>query len=113
MPVTRQVIVRISVLKWVNPGQIPDISDAIFHCCTLMAHKLPLEVKQNANLFRSRFCYTEATDVALSRHVDSLRAIYSAYANYNSSNDSLSNFKLLSVSEFTAFLSQVTACDRA
>ena len=103
------MIVRISVLKWVNPGDIPDISDAIYHCCTLMAHKLPIEVKQNANLFRSRFCYTEATDAALARHMESLHALYNAYSNFNTSTDALSNFRLLSVSEFNAFLNQVAA----
>ena len=79
-----QVVVRVAVAKYVMTGELADVSDAIERLVrddlSRAVTVLPEFLTQDSNLFRRRFCYHEAVDVALRRHEASLRALYNRYA---------------------------------
>ena len=102
-----EVVVRVTLLKYVQSGLINDISDAIYEFCSGLGRALPAQIRLNSNLFRSRFCYVEQTDAALLKHEGSLVALYDVYSGFNETVSSLNSGRLMSLDELSTMIEQL------
>jgi hypothetical protein len=101
-----EAIVRIAIVRYVQSGEMDDVSDAIERCCREIATNLPREIEQSSNEFRSRWCYVEATDAVLRKHAVTLRNIYDTYSelHHDMQRRQLTHRRLLSCGEWLAFV---------
>ena len=65
------------------------------------------QVLQSSNLFRSKYCYVETTDLALQRHSTTLRSVYERYHDTPSSAPTL---QISSLSLCTCISPKLRAC---
>ena len=75
-----QCIVHIAIIKYVLPGHVKGVADAIETLMCRIQEHAPPEVLQDSNNFRKRYCYTELVDKVLRKYMPSLRNIYKCYA---------------------------------
>ena len=75
-----QCVVHIAIIKYVLPGHVKAVADAIKQLMSLIREHAPPEALQDSNSFRKRHCYTELMDKVLRRHMPSLKNIYKCYA---------------------------------
>eukprot|EP00966_Prymnesium_polylepis_P046469 1077056-Prymnesium_polylepis.1 len=79
-----QALVRIAVMKYVMPGEIIDVSDALHHFfVTDLMPRLEPEAQQDSNVFRKKYCYVEQIDRVVRKHEESLRNLFDVYAKSN------------------------------
>ena len=99
-------IVTIACHKYVVPGELNDVSEAVerllSHDILARAAKV-LGSVEDVNDFRSRFCYTEATDAVLRRHEASLRLLFGALTGRGAGTDA----NYLCLAEWMTFLRAV------
>jgi len=77
-----EALVRITVMRYVLPGQVPDLSDAFDMLLTKVSQTLPrVWMKQcDSDAFRTTHCYTKSVSAVLSKHEPMLRALFDAFA---------------------------------
>jgi len=103
-----QAVVRIAIARFVDTGQVPDVSDSVQALCDLIRQGVPIEAKQNSNLFRTKHCYHVHTDRVLQREWINLKAIFDTYAKTNTDlSDTLQSSSMLSIGEWMRFLGDV------
>ena len=108
-----QSLVLIAIYKFVIPGAILDIADAIEELLRMIASRSPPEALQNSNEFRRRFCYTEQMDNVLSKHMRSLRNIYDVYAGVvHDIHDGLEDNRWMSAAEWIRFCTDLGLVER-
>lgn len=70
-------LVKIACMRYVMPGEIVDVSDAVHHMfCADIEPALDPNIFVEANDFRRTYTYHEAADMALRKHETSLRLIF-------------------------------------
>lgn len=105
-----QIIVRCAIARYVRSGKIADPSDAIDYLCYEHLEQLvPAECHQNSNVFRKTYCYIPNIDPVIRRHMDTLRSLYTRYADSAPTDlmDRLASKKYLSIGEWLRFLQDV------
>jgi len=76
-----QVLVRLAAMKYVMPGQVRDMSEALAMLLEQqVAPRLPSEALPDQDGFRRACCYREEVDAVLRKHEKTLRAIYEVYS---------------------------------
>ena len=81
---------------------------ALERLCAQIEKSLPPEALQDSNAFRKMVCYNELCDLALSRHKQSLQAIYGVYSKKNQeAGDVLQDSKQMSIGEWLSFVEHV------
>jgi hypothetical protein len=116
-----EMLVRVCVMRYVQTGEMSDVSDALEELFRSLELHLPPECMHNTNAFRARYLYIKSTSLVLRRHAPSLRALYVKYAegNEGASANVLDTRSLLSLAEWLALLEhlglfaneQLTQCD--
>ena len=67
---------------------------------------------QDSNSFRADFCYTEAADMALKKHEDTLRNLFASFAyGTGAIGDALYSTKLMDAGEFNEFIQRIDVID--
>ena len=88
------------------------------HIHIYMHIHIHMHMLQSSNSFRERYCYNERTSAVLRRHLPTLHALYTRYADVGDAagvmgvraaavDRSLDSAELMSVTEWEAFLSHV------
>ena len=74
--------------------------------------KVPKQCFQDSNSFRADFCYTEAADMALKKHEDTLRNLFASFAyGTGAIGDALYSTKLMDAGEFNEFIQRIDVID--
>ena len=93
-------LVRLAVAKYVNPGFMTDVSEAVERLCSAdIAPKLGIEL-QDPNTFRRDLCYTEEVDNVLRRHEPSLKLLFGVLAKRPTKKENKSLGLLLSLGDW-------------
>ncbi len=114
-----QLLVRISVARYIKTGEETDVSDALYR---LFDEKIYANVEKaalhDADAFRARFCYTEPVSLALKRHVESLKSLFVVYADIHAAGgsargnvNSLESSKLLGLGELFVLINDLHMLD--
>ena len=75
-----EMLVRVCVMRYVQTGEMSDVSDALGRLLAECEAKTPKVAHQDSNLFRRELMYTEGVDAILRKNLDMLRAIFDAFA---------------------------------
>ena len=101
-----QCLVRICIMRYVQPGKERDVSTAMDRLLTNdIEPNLSGATLQDSNAFRLEQCYSEATDSILVAHSSSLRAVFDVYASIDGKDMSSAHLaKVLSCTEWKKML---------
>ena len=72
-----QALVKIACMRYVQPGEIPDVSEAVHRMFSVnIEPQLDPNIFIEGNVFRNKYTYFEEADAVLRRHEASLRLIF-------------------------------------
>ena len=113
-----QCIVRIALDKYVKPGIVGDVSDAIEKLCSEnIEPKLPEAARQDSNKFRERYCYLREVEMVLRKHMKTLRSLYGMYADLSEgqgdrSAEILDSSSMMSIREWMSLMNHLGLFDQ-
>lgn len=109
-----QCLVRLAVLKYVQPKLMADVSEAFERLlCEDIEPRLEAVTLQHPNEFRETYCYKREVDQTLKRHEPTLRALFGAISRVGRTASLRSLGPLLTLGDWKQVWAQALAVHRA